>query len=342
MNDASHNVRRSSRRVPRRTVSADGNLPSKQQIMAKKRTMMMSEQNYASIDEESSTQIMMSTSQRKSTTTIRRSVSDDGTKQILSSKRTNSINGSGRTFPKRTNSSNSNSNSNGNKEKKRRSSAKTQQTAASQLQVSPACLLLTKGMLAFTAFLLLSGKNSSAALLFLMTLYVYNHQAPKGADPTPSMVSAFAVVAGVGCHFLLRYAEHSSSIMDQFLGHSLGRICGAAMAVYIFQEVMTKHKAEKQEEPIEVTVQILEGRNLVPKDTTMFGYPTTSDPYVTIHLGPQSWGKTKIIKQTLDPKWTGEEIFTKLVYPSYLGTYHTLELNMFDYDVVGSHDVSNE
>lgn len=52
-----------------------------------------------------------------------------------------------------------------------------------------------------------------------------------------------------------------------------------------------------------VRVHLLEGRNLVAKDTYMMGLVKgKSDPYATLRVGNRHF-KSKTIKENLDPKW---------------------------------------
>lgn len=52
-----------------------------------------------------------------------------------------------------------------------------------------------------------------------------------------------------------------------------------------------------------VRVHLLEGRNLVAKDTYMMGLVKgKSDPYATLRVGNRHF-KSKTIKENLEPKW---------------------------------------
>lgn len=91
---------------------------------------------------------------------------------------------------------------------------------------------------------------------------------------------------------------------------------------------------------IEVT--IVEGRNLVAKDVNMLGKPSTSDPYVKVYHGPTRLGKTKIVRKTLTPKWKGATFHTAAVSDTlHLDGFKVLVLKIYDYDMLGSDDVSN-
>jgi len=199
-------------------------------------------------------------------------------------------------------------------------------------------LKLILGMLTITAMLLLYGMNAAAAVLAFVALVIHTKLAPKGSDPTPGMVSALSLTAGAGCTALMR----QTSSFDRFLGHTLGRAWALGMGAYIFKTYTKRQtaKSTKAEEakPLEIVVTVLQGRNLVAKDTSMMGYATTSDPYVVVKHGNHILGKTDIIKTTLDPKWKGAQIFRELCFFNTLESWPTMECQLFDHDVVGTDD----
>ena len=62
--------------------------------------------------------------------------------------------------------------------------------------------------------------------------------------------------------------------------------------------------APEEVSSIEIQLCIIEGRDLVAKDRSFFGKPTTSDPYVKVFLGGKCYGhNTPVIKKDLNPKW---------------------------------------
>ena len=195
-------------------------------------------------------------------------------------------------------------------------------------------LQFTQGMLVLSAALLLKGVNLLASVISLLSLILFANKMPDGEDPTPAMYCALSAVAGLGCWYLVNLER----TFDKFLGHMLGRAWSIGVSYFVYHELNQVPVVE--ETPLELVITILEGRNLVAKDTTMFGYPSTSDPYVKIIHGKHLVGTTKIIKQTLDPKYTGET-FRHQVEPSYLALFRTVGLLIYDYDYVGTDDVSD-
>ena len=55
---------------------------------------------------------------------------------------------------------------------------------------------------------------------------------------------------------------------------------------------------------VDVTINVVQGRNLVAKDRSgLFGKKKSSDPYVKVLFGEKKIGKTRDISKTLDPEW---------------------------------------
>jgi stress response protein SCP2 len=95
-----------------------------------------------------------------------------------------------------------------------------------------------------------------------------------------------------------------------------------------------------------IAVQVVSGRNLVAKDRSLFGRKkTTSDPYVQIRCGNQTYGRTKTIKKNcVSPAWS--EI-VKIEFGADQArvflTQHTqqpylLDLCIFDEDLLSTDD----
>ena len=91
-----------------------------------------------------------------------------------------------------------------------------------------------------------------------------------------------------------------------------------------------------------ITISILEGRNLAPKDINIYGKATSSDPYVKVWHGQNRLGKTKIIKKTLNPKWEGATFHTSALSNMLcLDGYKEFQLKVYDHDYMGRDDVSS-
>ena len=61
-----------------------------------------------------------------------------------------------------------------------------------------------------------------------------------------------------------------------------------------------------------ITIEVIEGRNLVAKDRNLLGKKTSSDPYITLFHCNKKFGTTKVIKKSLNPQWK-ERFSLKLV-----------------------------
>jgi C2 domain len=85
----------------------------------------------------------------------------------------------------------------------------------------------------------------------------------------------------------------------------------------------------------ELRVRIVKGRNLVPMDHAFifFGKMVTSDPYVEVLLGTNSFGSTPYVRKTLNPVWPEHgSSFRIAVLPKSLEISKGIECRIFDYD----------
>lgn len=94
-----------------------------------------------------------------------------------------------------------------------------------------------------------------------------------------------------------------------------------------------------------ITVEVLQGRDLIAKDRNLMGKRTTSDTYVNVQVANQKLGKTKVIPKTLSPVWNqkfqhvlGADSAARLVQPEYNGSLLTTTLTLWDHDKIGDDD----
>lgn len=89
---------------------------------------------------------------------------------------------------------------------------------------------------------------------------------------------------------------------------------------------------------VTLQVRIKQGRDLVAKDTNIFGKKTTSDPYAKIYIGSTRTllGKTKIKTKTLNPTW--EQSFRKTILARSLSDYKHIIVHLFDHDTMSKDD----
>lgn len=109
------------------------------------------------------------------------------------------------------------------------------------------------------------------------------------------------------------------------------------------------------ERVVELHVKILQGRNLVAKDTNVFGRRTTSDPYVILMLGgKERLGKTDIVFKSLDPTWSQEfstptagagnppsnnsNYFKRNIMALTLENHRRIECHIYDHDTMSADD----
>jgi hypothetical protein len=89
---------------------------------------------------------------------------------------------------------------------------------------------------------------------------------------------------------------------------------------------------------LEIKVRVLQGRDLVAKDTNIFGRSTTSDPYVIVHMGPNQMGRTSIVPKDLDPVWPPNQYFRLNVLARSIEVYKQIEFNIYDNDKLSADD----
>jgi len=88
---------------------------------------------------------------------------------------------------------------------------------------------------------------------------------------------------------------------------------------------------------IELDITIIQGRNLVPNEGSLFGKKKSSDPYAAIFWGGEKCGKTKKKSKTLFPEWN--ENFKISVESKYMQqilnghpSYSMVDIVLFDKD----------
>jgi len=54
---------------------------------------------------------------------------------------------------------------------------------------------------------------------------------------------------------------------------------------------------------ITLELNVIQGRNLVAKDSSLFSKKKSSDPYIEIYYNGKKYGETKVVKKTLSPQW---------------------------------------
>jgi len=96
-----------------------------------------------------------------------------------------------------------------------------------------------------------------------------------------------------------------------------------------------------------VSVHIIEGRNLVPKDRNIMGVPTSSDPYIILLYNGKSYGRTRMVRKTLSPSWD-ETIIIEISQDDLTNIqrgdklFKNLSLLIYDKDVLSKDDFMGE
>ena len=97
-------------------------------------------------------------------------------------------------------------------------------------------------------------------------------------------------------------------------------------------------EAEANIKMVSVEVKVIEGKRLPKAD--LFG---SSDPFVTLEWDGRKVHKTKVIRNTLDPVWTGEKVVVQVPSAVRKGEDPPhLAVQVWDYDRVGASDLLGE
>mmetsp|Transcript_7342 Transcript_7342/g.18398 ORF Transcript_7342/g.18398 Transcript_7342/m.18398 type:complete len:852 (-) Transcript_7342:45-2600(-) len=79
-------------------------------------------------------------------------------------------------------------------------------------------------------------------------------------------------------------------------------------------------------------IKVLKANSLAAKDFNLIRQPT-SDPYVRIKIGTETW-KTPTIKKTCNPEWTEDNVHDFVIY----SLEQCAQIDVFDWDRIGSDD----
>jgi hypothetical protein len=213
---------------------------------------------------------------------------------------------------------------------------------------------LTRGCLAATTLFFLSGQSAYAIGSSSLAYFIVH-----GALNLPAqwiILSGLSMTASLGSWILLAMASkvpsgHASSGVSQlwFWGTIVQKLVGLVLAFAIYVDykgvsatgVVAPTGGDGEDSKfqghLELRIQILAGRNLVPKDMNIFGRKTRSDPYVVLYHGENKMGKTSIIYKTLNPVWENE-LCRSPVLPEALEYCKEIEAHVFDHDLLSEDD----
>lgn len=204
-----------------------------------------------------------------------------------------------------------------------------------------------KWCLAFTAVLLLYGLPFAATCVAAFGLILYPFQSKSFHRLFRDLrkwvlLSTFALAASLGSFLILKLALQKEvqeySYFLWMLGTAIHELAGGFLAYFLYIDYIKEPcDCQTTVQFLEVRIKVLKGRNLVAKDTNIFGKPTTSDPYVKIYHKNHYVGETSIVWKTLDPEWTNEQFHLPVIKRTLSRCNH-LELNIIDRDKFSSDD----
>jgi len=114
----------------------------------------------------------------------------------------------------------------------------------------------------------------------------------------------------------------------------LKAMVNAVLAQQRMKRLLALRPAPPKQRANKLVIKIIQGRNLVAKDSN-----GKSDPYITVIYG-QLHSKTKHEKKTLDPVWKDHASST-IIFPVHKENKNVL-LECWDFDLVGGHDFMGE
>jgi Ca2+-dependent lipid-binding protein len=93
-----------------------------------------------------------------------------------------------------------------------------------------------------------------------------------------------------------------------------------------------------------ITIEVLQGRNLVAKDRNVLGKRSHSDPYAKLHIGGKLIGETRVIPKSLNPIWNsrfeykmGADSATHFIQANYRNEVQSdATLMIWDHDTIGN------
>jgi hypothetical protein len=154
------------------------------------------------------------------------------------------------------------------------------------------------------------------------------------------LLSALALIASTTSNFILKLANQTEikeySYVLWVIGTVVHELAGGFLAHSLYEDYM-KEPDDSTVQFLEVRIRVMQGRNLVAKDTNIFGKPTTSDPYVKIFHNHHYVGETAIVWKTLNPQWNNEHFHLPVVQKT-LGRCNELTLHIMDRDKFSTDD----
>ena len=219
---------------------------------------------------------------------------------------------------------------------------------------STVALAVSQCFLASTAVVLLSGNTAllagalSGSAALLLQEFSGKGTSRKELDKW-LFLSLFSAETSTGLWLFLNLcavmgADDSESM--KLSANIFYRVMGLLILGMVFRDVREGPIKEKREKGsksssvgtmCQVDVEILKGRDLVPKDKNIFGKYVSSDPYVKVRHGNAVFGQTRVAPKTLNPKWKSEA-FTLRMPREAFEKHDSVECCVYDHDHLSSDD----
>lgn len=215
-------------------------------------------------------------------------------------------------------------------------------------------LSLSKCYLLLCGAVLFWGKPLPAAFLAGLSVFCLQDEKLSSASIKTSeqwlVVSAVSIMTSATSWFLLWHSSRlgqAESFKAWFFAMAVQKITGLAIGFFLYRDYMVgdlfskgtskRGGASDDLELLILHIKILEGRNLVAKDTNMFGRPTTSDPYVKVNFGEVRMGATNIIVKSLNPVWENQSFHLNILGET-IQKHKKVECTIFDHDHMSRDD----
>ena len=211
--------------------------------------------------------------------------------------------------------------------------------------------MIVRGSLALFSFLMLQGSPLIALAVTLVIIFLIRQATQKSTTKDLDRWMVITVGASVGSFSskavlffaarIDRKQSYFAHILLWIFGKLMEKAIGAGIGYILYKDYMKEVKAENAEAAkpqfLDLVVTVQEGRELVAKDSNIWGKAVSSDPYVEVCHGQNRLGKTAIVKKTLNPVWT-DETFEISVLPRMIDYFKTVEFNIFDHDKLSAND----
>jgi hypothetical protein len=222
-----------------------------------------------------------------------------------------------------------------------------------------------------TAAAMITGHSMIGAATSAFAVYILqdNNLQPASRQDGQALESwlllcSFSAVASVGSWALLFLSslkdDESQAYQTYFFGYAIQKVWALFLVYIVLQDLRLKagdsaeaesssrarsgqRKSRRKRNSLasmvfyEFRIRVVAGKDLVPKDTNIFGKKISSDPYVIVQFGPNEIGRTSIIPKNLDPVWP-KEFMRQAVLPKSLEIHKDIKFFIYDHDTMSTDD----